>query len=96
MKRCLALREFEVDMQTQISQFIAEELLEDDEPIEVDENFLADGMVDSLGMLRLIAFIDETFNISIPPEDFIVDHFKSLNQLMSYLGTRQNESDLGA
>ncbi|MFK8031425.1 MAG: acyl carrier protein [Gammaproteobacteria bacterium] len=83
-------------MQTQINRFITQELLEEEEPIEADENLLSDGMVDSLGMLRLIGFIDETFNIAIPPEDFIVDHFKSLDQLMIYLEKRKEESGLGS
>ncbi len=80
-----------MDMKTKIHQFICEELLEEDEPVESDENLLADGMVDSLGMLRLIGFIDESFNIVIPPEDFVLDHFRTLDQLMAYLDRRVAE-----
>jgi len=86
-----------VDMKARIHQFICEELLEGDEPVESEENLLADGMVDSLGMLRLIGFIDESFNLVIPPEDFILDNFRTLNQLMIYLEGRMNEGGhLGA
>lgn len=84
-------------MQIAIAKFIAEELLEDDEPIGADDNLLADGMVDSLGMLRLVSYIDETFGIHIPPQDFVVDHFKTLNQLMAYLTDKSaGEDSLGA
>lgn len=83
-------------MQETIERFICEELMEDDEPLGADENLLADGMVDSLGMLRLVSFIDETFDIVIPPEDFVLDNFRTLNQLMAYLEKRGSGGDIGA
>ncbi len=84
-------------MQGTIERYICEELLEDDEPLQGDENLLADGMVDSLGMLRLVSFIDETFGIEIPPEDFVLENFRTLNQLMIYLGKRcAGNGNLGA
>ena len=86
-----------MNMQEQITQFITDELLEDDESLDADENLLADGMVDSLGMLRLVSFIDESFDIVIPPEDFVLENFRTLNQLMAYLDKRQSgESNVGA
>ncbi len=81
-------RDSSLDMLDTIGQYICEELLEDDEPLDGDENLLADGMVDSLGMLRLVGFIDDTFDIVIPPEDFVLENFRTLNQLMVYLNKR--------
>ncbi|MEM7083892.1 MAG: acyl carrier protein [Pseudomonadota bacterium] len=78
-------------MKDAIITFITDEILEEDERIDADENLLADGMVDSLGMLRLIGFIDEQFGLVIPPEDFILDNFRTVNQLMSYLARRSAE-----
>ncbi|NNF17647.1 MAG: acyl carrier protein [Gammaproteobacteria bacterium] len=74
-----------MDHKAAIKTFIADELLEDEMPVEDDENLLADGMVDSLGMLRLVGFIEESFGIRVPPEDFIIDNFRTLNLLHSYL-----------
>lgn len=72
-------------IETLIEAFILEELLEDFEVIEPDENLLADGMIDSLGMVRLVAFIEDELGVRVPPEDFIIEHFQSLSTISGYV-----------
>lgn len=79
-----------IDRRQAIKQYIAEELLEEDELVADDENLLTDGMVDSLGMLRLVGFIEESFGIHIPPEDFVIANFKTVNDLENYLAGRSS------
>lgn len=73
-----------------LTRFISEELLEQDEPVGAEDNLLSDGMVDSLGMLRLVAFIEAEFSMKIPPEDFTIEHFRSIEVLGNYLDDRLN------
>ena len=54
-----------------IAAFISQELL-DGQEFEHDENLLEDGAVDSLGMLRLVAYLEEHYAIEIPPEQFTI------------------------
>ncbi len=61
------------------------QLLELDESIDADENLLVDGMVDSLGMLRLIAFIEATYSVKVPPQDFTIENFRTASVLTDYL-----------
>ena len=68
-----------------LAAFISNELLKTDELLEGDENLLADGMVDSLGMLRLVAYIEDVSGIKVPPQDFIIDNFRTLDVLCAYL-----------
>lgn len=68
-----------------LRKYIAEELLETEQAVEDDENLLADGMVDSMGMLRLVAYIDEVWSFSVPPEDFIIENFRTVKNLAIYL-----------
>ena len=70
-----------------LSAFISDDLLETDEPVAADENLLADDMIDSLGMLRLIAFIEATYSVRVPPEDFTVENFRTIAVLAEYLAT---------
>ena len=58
-----------------LQDFISKELLSGSFEVETDESLLADGMVDSLGMLRLVTFIEETYSIQIPPEDLVIENF---------------------
>jgi len=75
-----------------IRQYIVEELLGEDGPLDDDENLLADGMVDSLGMLRLVGFIEESYEIKVPPEDFIIENFRTIEVLDAYLKRTANST----
>ena len=74
-----------MEIQSILIGFISEELLELDESIDADENLLVDGMVDSLGMLRLIAFIEATYSVKVPPQDFTIENFRTASVLTDYL-----------
>jgi len=74
-----------MDTRPTLAQFISTELLRIDEQVGFDENLLSEGMVDSLGMLRLIGFIQQTYGLQVPPEDFIIENFRTLEVLNDYL-----------
>ena len=50
-----------------------------------DDDLLSDGMIDSLGMVRLITFIEETYTIEIPPEDLLLENFQTMRVITNYL-----------
>jgi len=50
-----------------------------------DDDLLDDGLVDSLGVMRLIAFIEDEFGYAVPPEDITVDSFMSVSAIVTYL-----------
>ncbi len=77
-------------MKDTLKQFITQELLGDEKLIINDEdNLLLDGMIDSLGMLRLVAFIEKTLQIQIPYEDITIENFNTVNSLVTYLQSHQ-------
>lgn len=73
-----------------LRRYITDELLEDDVPVDDDENLLADGMVDSLGMLRLVGFIEESYGFRVPPDAFTIEHFRTIATLDAYLSRAMN------
>lgn len=75
-----------------ITEFIAEELLSSDSMVDDDEMLLSDGVVDSLGMIRLVSFIEESFDIEIPPQDLTIQHFRSINTISAYLSDQISPS----
>jgi acyl carrier protein len=83
----------ELKIADELCRYVSEELLEDDEPVAADENLLADGMVNSMGMLRLVAFIDDTWDIRVPPEDFTIENFRTIAAIDAYLRARLDDSD---
>lgn len=50
-----------------------------------DDDLLAAGILDSLGILQLVAYIEKTFGVIVPDEDVIYDNFKSILSLDNYL-----------
>ncbi len=75
-------------IQKTLQDFISKELLSGSFEVETDESLLADGMVDSLGMLRLVTFIEETYSIQIPPEDLVIENFFTIDVIASYLSDK--------
>lgn len=74
-----------MDTHSTLARFISDELLRTGETVEGDENLLSEGMVDSIGMMRLVGFIEETYGLKVPPKDFVIENFRTLNLLCDYL-----------
>lgn len=64
---------------------IAKELDCDASTLDADEIIPATGLVDSAGLLDLIAWFEKTYAISIPTQDFTVDNLGSMNAMADYL-----------
>ena len=50
-----------------------------------DDDLLGGGLVDSMGMMKLIAFIEKQFEVSVPPQDMIIENFMSVHAIVQYL-----------
>ena len=53
--------------------------------VKEDEDLLSAGILDSLSILKLVVFIEESFGIQVPDEDLVYDNFKSINAMAEYL-----------
>jgi acyl carrier protein len=69
-----------MNVRDRIRHFIEEELdlqgvgLRDDTP-------LLNGILDSLGLMQLVAFIEEEFDLTLDFADVTIDHFRTLGDL---------------
>ncbi len=79
-------------MQERIKTFIENELLVgmDDVQVGYDDDLLLSGLVNSLGVMRLVAFIQEDFGVAVPVEDVTIEHFMTINALVGYLQASSN------
>lgn len=76
-------------MKTEIKNFIAERLLSG-KIVTEDENLLLSGLIDSLGVMQLVRFLEETYQIKIPAEDVTITHFITIDAITLYVQQRQN------
>ena len=83
-------------MRTQriLTQFISEELLEHRNGLELqgDDELLISGLIDSLGVMRLLTFIEEELDVEVPPEDVTIDNFRTISVISDYLYARTNST----
>ncbi len=74
------------ELKETIKRFIIENFLFGEEYELKDEtSFLEEGIIDSTGVLELIEFIEEKFNIKIDDEDIIPENLDSLNNLEKFM-----------
>jgi acyl carrier protein len=56
--------------------------------LEESQDLLAAGIIDSLGILQLVTFIEEKFHVQVPDEDVTIENFHSLQAMTAYLASR--------
>lgn len=70
-----------------VKQFIIEEFVPDASPDELagDLNLIETGIVDSLGVLKIVAAIENELNVSIEPELLNVENFSSIDAITKFI-----------
>ena len=77
-----------------IVSFIQQELAGDpDLDIDRDENLLMSGLVDSVGILRLIAHVSDRLEVTVPPQDLVPGNFRTVRVMAGYLQGRTRVSE---
>lgn len=69
-------------------KFVNEDLLLGDATVvTATDEIVLDGTIDSLGVVRIVGFIEDEFGISVPAEDVVIENFRSIDAIADYLGT---------
>ena len=53
-----------------------------------DDSFLERGIIDSTGVMELVAFLEERYGIRLHDKDLIPDNLDSINGLARFVGSR--------
>ncbi len=79
-----------MEIQAKLRDYIAQNLLFSDNGYgyDDDDSFLEEGIVDSVGIMELVLFIEETYGLSVEDQDLTPDNFDSINKLAHYIGKR--------
>lgn len=74
-------------MQKIIIDYIENDLLsgQGDIKLTADEDLLTTGLIDSLGIMKLLAFLEETFDVKVPAEDMTIENFMTVELMTNYL-----------
>ncbi|MEX2410794.1 MAG: acyl carrier protein [Candidatus Paceibacterota bacterium] len=55
-----------------------------------DDDLLGSGIIDSMGIMKLVAFIENEADVKIPPGEIVIENFMNLNAIEQYLKTKQD------
>jgi len=84
----------EQNLNTEIRQFIIKKFpLARKRQVQDSDALLETGMLDSQGVLEVVAFIEKTFSITVEDEDLVPENFQSINQIAAFVQTRTKTAD---
>ena len=72
------------DIKTRIRQFVKTTFAAKQNTLTDDESLFASGIVDSLGILELVTFIENEFGILVADEDLVAENFESIHNHSAY------------
>jgi acyl carrier protein len=77
-------------IETEVYQFVLENFLFGDKSraLDLDQSFLDSGIVDSTGVLELIAFAEEQYGIKVNDEDLLPENFDSIKNISGYIQSK--------
>ena len=81
-------------LEQKIHQFIADNFLfrEDRASVAEDESLLEAGLIDSTGVLELVAFLETEFKIQMADADIVPENLDSVRSIAGYV--RRKTADL--
>jgi acyl carrier protein len=50
-----------------------------------DTDIIGQGLVDSLGIFKLVAFVEESFGVTIEPDEVLLENFQTLRALRNLI-----------
>ena len=74
-------------LESDLIEFILQDLAGSHEidGLDVDDELLESSLIDSLGIMRLIAFIETRTGFTVPSEDIVIENFLSVTAIVDYL-----------
>ncbi len=74
-----------------IRQYILENLLftEDEQALQDGNSFLDSGIIDSTGVMEIILFIEETFDIKVNDDEMLPANLDSVDKLVAFVNRKQ-------
>ena len=72
----------------QIKNYIIEASLSDNGKIKEDTLIFETGLLDSMGLLFLIEFLKDNYNLEVNDEELNPENFESINSIVSFIDVK--------
>jgi len=79
-----------MDTKKKIREFIVETFLfgADDAQLEDGDSLLESGVIDSTGVLELVGFLEEEFEIEVKDEELVPENLDSIDNLAAFIAKK--------
>jgi acyl carrier protein len=80
------------DIVNRVRAYVRENFLymRPDWPLPDDAPLLGSGVVDSIGVVELVEFIEREFSVTIPEEEITEGHFGTLRAIGTFVGKKRD------
>lgn len=76
------------ELERDVRGFITENFILDGEDLAGDASLTQHGVLDSMGVLELIMFVEERFGVQVPDEDTLPENLDSVDRIVGYVQRR--------
>jgi acyl carrier protein len=85
-----------MQIKNEIRKFIMENFLWDEEVnLSEEDSLLEKGIIDSTGVLELVAFIEETYSFKINDEELVPENLDSIKNILQFIQNKLSFSREG-
>ena len=79
-------------LQNQVRAFIVANFLfgESDNGLKNTDSFLENGIIDSTGVLELVSYLEETYELEVEDEELIPENLDSIAAVTAYIQRKQS------
>ena len=60
--------------------------------IGVDDSLLDGGIIDSMGVLEVVQFLEDEYGIEVTDEEMVADHFDSIDNIARFVDSKTDAS----
>ncbi|QDU07406.1 acyl carrier protein [Gimesia aquarii] len=80
-------------IQSEVRDFVAENFLFDENPESLNNNdsFLETGIIDSTGVLELVAFIEDKYSVEVDDDELVPENLDSIDRLITFIESKLKE-----
>ena len=75
-------------LRAEIRDFVLNELLKgmvDESELQDNRQMIKDGLIDSIGIMRLLTFLSQTYNNEVTDDDFKMKNFESIDNICEFI-----------
>jgi acyl carrier protein len=74
----------------ELREFISQNFLFSDQGFKYgdDTSFLREGIIDSLGVMELVTFVEKQYGIAVADQELLPSNFDSVNRLSSFITSK--------